>query len=533
MHSSKRLGLKKLLQPCAENTLRGILVTLCSMFQRDYLDVPNLVDGLRSDHVKDVIRNAFIQEKLAKPAGGVVTFERIDGLFANEEPDEMAHLNNVVQRLGKANLEDTVVRLCGVFQEFLEDSAGHHFGAIVCVNDVRGSAYGALTTEMHAVMLQQDADRRAFAVVQGACHNMEAGQHREARAGGRKQAWTGLLSVSADMLTLVASFLAREEVKSQRKWLAPTHERRLRHNYAQYSPCGNFVLMHSVDSPYGNLQLLHATSGRAKLPGALGGIACNISEDYASCCCFFPDGKYIVNASEDYSLKVWNAESGSFVRTLETDDTVLCVDVSHDSTRILGVSEVLEVTLWNANTGEVQHTMKLASSLLHTRSPCCKFSPDSTSFLVAEYQKLLLYNTTTHELQKTFTGHSAEITSCSFDLDGATILSGSYDLTLKLWCVTTGRLLRSLEGHTHLISACAFSPSGKSVVSASHDQTLRLWATSTGKQQLIVDAHHSQEARSISFSTNGKSILGSYADGTVKMWRHEDVLRVCVKSGGM
>jgi hypothetical protein len=52
--------LEEHLLPCDENTLRVVLVELCAVFQRDYLNVPKLHEGkLSFDHVKEIVRNAL------------------------------------------------------------------------------------------------------------------------------------------------------------------------------------------------------------------------------------------------------------------------------------------------------------------------------------------------------------------------------------------------------------------------------------------------------------------------------------------
>ena len=85
---------------------------------------------------------------------------------------------------------------------------------------------------------------------------------------------------------------------------------------------------------------------------------------------FFSAGKAIVSASDDNTLKVWNVESGSLVKTLEGhSEEVIGVDVSHDSTRILSVSFENTAKLWNASTGEIQHTV-----LDVAWGSCCAFS---------------------------------------------------------------------------------------------------------------------------------------------------------------
>ena len=45
-------------------------------------------------------------------------------------------------------------------------------------------------------------------------------------------------------------------------------------------------------------------------------------------------------------------------------------------------------------------------------------------------------------------GHTDQVTSTSFSLDGKRIVSGSLDKTVKIWDVETGALVRNLPGTT-------------------------------------------------------------------------------------
>ena len=40
--------------------------------------------------------------------------------------------------------------------------------------------------------------------------------------------------------------------------------------------------------------------------------------------------------------------------------------------------------------------------------------------------------------KRTLSGHSGEVNACCFSPDGASVLSGSFDATLKIWDAATG-----------------------------------------------------------------------------------------------
>jgi predicted NACHT family NTPase len=85
--------------------------------------------------------------------------------------------------------------------------------------------------------------------------------------------------------------------------------------------------------------------------------------------------------------------------------------------------------------------------------------------------------------------HTELVDSVAFSPDGARVLSGSGDNTLKLWDAASGQLIRTFEGHTRGVSSIAFSPDGARVLSGGGDKTLKLWDTATGQLVRTFEGH--------------------------------------------
>ena len=82
-------------------------------------------------------------------------------------------------------------------------------------------------------------------------------------------------------------------------------------------------------------------------------------------------------------------------------------------------------------------------------------------------------------------GHDDFVSSVNFSPDGKTLVSGSYDKTIKLWNVETGQEIRTLKGHDDnvtddYVTSVNFSPDGKTLVSFSSYHTIKLWNVETG-----------------------------------------------------
>ena len=136
--------------------------------------------------------------------------------------------------------------------------------------------------------------------------------------------------------------------------------------------------------------------------------------------------------------------------------------------------------------------------------------------------------------------HGSGVRVVAFSPDGAQVLSGGYDKSLKLWDATTGRLLRSFEGHSDEVTSVAFSPGtgrligtfeghsggvtsvafspdGTRVVSGSRDKTLKLWDVATGRLIGTFEGH-SDSIQVVAFSPDGARVLSSGGDKTLKLW---------------
>jgi WD40 repeat protein len=114
-------------------------------------------------------------------------------------------------------------------------------------------------------------------------------------------------------------------------------------------------------------------------------------------------------------------------------------------------------------------------------------------------------------------GHSSPVLACAFSPEGARVLSGSADRTLKLWDAASGQCLATLVGHTRPVLACAFSPDGARVLSASFDRTLKLWDAASG-QCLATLAGHGDAVLDCAFSPDGARVLSGSGDSTLKVW---------------
>jgi hypothetical protein len=114
-------------------------------------------------------------------------------------------------------------------------------------------------------------------------------------------------------------------------------------------------------------------------------------------------------------------------------------------------------------------------------------------------------------------GHTGQVCSVAFSLDGARIATGSYDATAKVWDARTGTPLLEVKGHTGQVWSVAFSPDGTRIVTGSEDQTAIVWDARAGTRLFDLKGH-TGPVRSVAFSPDDTRIVTGSSDRTAKVW---------------
>ena len=107
---------------------------------------------------------------------------------------------------------------------------------------------------------------------------------------------------------------------------------------------------------------------------------------------------------------------------------------------------------------------------------------------------IIILNAITGVQVAILSGHISYVDGLVFSSDGASLVSGSGDNTIKLRDVQTGGVVKTFQGHTSIVCSVSISADHTTIASGSWDKTIRLWDTQTGecyhtiKQQNLV--HH-------------------------------------------
>ena len=193
---------------------------------------------------------------------------------------------------------------------------------------------------------------------------------------------------------------------------------------------------------------------------------------------FSHDSTRLASASDDKTVKIWDATTGACIATLEGHSNIVnSVVFSHDSTRLASASDDETVKIWDATTGACIETLEGHSDRVFS----VVFSPDSHRLASASDDRTVqIWDATTGACIATLEGHTKSVNSVVFSHDSTQLASASDDETFKIWDASTGACVGTLVSHGEIVNSVVFSHDSTRLASASYDKTVKIWDGTNG-----------------------------------------------------
>ncbi|MEM7426620.1 MAG: caspase family protein [Pseudomonadota bacterium] len=232
---------------------------------------------------------------------------------------------------------------------------------------------------------------------------------------------------------------------------------------------------------------------------------------------FTPDGRYLITASDDKTVRIWDLESRRTVRVLrgQIDEAdggkIYAIALSPDG-RYLAVAghtgiedaRVHPVRLYNLESGEL---VKLYSG---HREPVLSvsFSPDGARLASAGMDdSAIVWRTSDGKVLQQVRHRQGDINVVRFTADGERLVTGGDDSLVMLWRISDGRLIKLMRGHEKLVRDIAIAPDGKTIVSSASGGGIRIWDAQSGDFQREL-ARRDVSTPALRFTPDGRQVLG-------------------------
>ncbi|MBL8878319.1 MAG: PKD domain-containing protein [Phycisphaerales bacterium] len=245
---------------------------------------------------------------------------------------------------------------------------------------------------------------------------------------------------------------------------------------------------------------------------------------------YSPSGASVLTASDDRTLQLFTEGTAILLTTFGNNTAAIAsAAFSPDGTLIAYGQTDGKVVLRNVNSGTVIREINAHAQQVNSVA----FSSNGTQFATgSDDASAIVFNVSDGSVARTLTGHAFGVTSVAFSpTDPTVLLTGSIDQTAKLWDTTSGATLVTfapvtqngtvVSGHSNSVTGVAFAPDGASILTGSDDQTLKLWDISGGVETRTFTGASARIA-SIAFSNDGLSVAGGATDGTLRIWMVAD-----------
>lgn len=227
------------------------------------------------------------------------------------------------------------------------------------------------------------------------------------------------------------------------------------------------------------------------------------------------NGIVFATASKDL-VKVWNAESGALLRTVELADVSAMIFVSKD-TQLLVADEQGYLHVVDLATGDLVGSIKAHEGSIRSIATL------GSQFATGGMDKCVkLWECHTKEESLTMKHIQTldlgdEVLVIRFSPDAQYLAVATLDMTIKIFTLPNLRFFLSLYGHRLPVTALEITPDSKSLLSASADKNFKLWSLQFGDCRRSVFAHE-ESLTSLTLIPHTFLFATASLDGSLKLW---------------
>ena len=227
-----------------------------------------------------------------------------------------------------------------------------------------------------------------------------------------------------------------------------------------------------------------------------------------------PDGKRFAIGDITGRVTVWDAAAGHLIRKLQTTAPVSALAFTRDELLVGSGGWIrIRVDRPGGVNRDIPVRGAVAAAALSANGRLLAVAVKRAGRITTE-----IVDVRTRRRRATLPEYG--IGSLVFSADGRLLVTGSTDLTARIWNTATGRQLHTLPMQGHVLAE-QFSPDGKSLVTSSTDGTAALWDVATGVRTLLL-VGATGVAEDAAFSPDAKQLAVAFGDRFARIYSTQD-----------
>lgn len=236
---------------------------------------------------------------------------------------------------------------------------------------------------------------------------------------------------------------------------------------------------------------------------------------HVTCVTFSPNNLLVLSGSEDRTVVVWQLADNSPSLTYKGHSAALqTLLMMSDGRRAMSGDRTRNVHVWLVDSGIVLHSTTAPTTSLDVTLNM-KFAVLSDGDNSVRIWTLAGGDSGE---EKRSVSHAERITCFALTADSQHVVTGSMDMSLKVWKLDGGKLSQVLVGHSDIVTCVAVSITNKTqIVSGSWDCNLIVWDINTGSDLHLLSGHLGK-VTCVKVTGDGTIAVSSAEDKTLIIW---------------